>query len=295
MPDQLRQHPRELLLSLWLCVTAVHTLPAAETCHFRYRPPQVGDRGSQTVHLEINLVVTIEQGGQVVQSSDRGVRKHQQRTLKVASVEGGRVSKAQIRFDVANESSARNGQVGPSRNQPVHGKSYLVSRRENQPLRITDMHGGDPPPEEKEIVARAAEAIGRANPLAELLNGRTITVGQRVEVPRDIANELLGFREAIGDVQQFVLTLQKARTRHGTPCAAFDAHIVARPPDNPTKPLVVKGQMLIEQTTCRVAQLAVTCPVQFRENRGPEGGRFTVHGKGALQVTMHSRGATARR
>ncbi len=295
MPDQLREYPREVLLSLWLCVTAAHAVVAGETCRFQYRPPQVGDRGSQNVHLEMNMIVTLEQGGQVVQSSDRGVRKDQQRTLKVAAIEQGRVSEAEITFDVARESSARNGQVDPPRNQPVHGKAYVVSRRDGQPLRITDLRGNEPPPEEKEIVARAAAAIGRANPLAELLDGRTIAVGQRVEVPRRIANELLGFREAIGDVQRFVLTLQNARTREGAPCATFSAHIVARPLDDPGEPLVIQGQMLIEQTTCRVAELAVTCPVQFRENRGPEGGHFTVYGRGALQVTMRSRAGTASR
>lgn len=261
---------------------------ADETCRFDFRAPRIGDRGSQSVELEMNMIVTFQQAGQVIQSTDQGLRRRQQRSLTVLAVDEDRVTEAKVRFDAAWHTRTGSRQPAQPQAEPVAGKTYHVLRKDDDTLRVTDEQGQRPPAEEVAIVTGAMESLGRHNPLTLLLRNKTIPLGRTLRLPPEVANELLGFREAIGEVTQFTLTLSKTASVADRQCADFAVHIEARSPYDPTGTLVVEGQLLVELATCRMVAMQITCPLQMAETRGPKGARFTVAGRGTLHVAMRA-------
>jgi hypothetical protein len=104
--------------------------------------------------------------------------------------------------------------------QPVQGKSYHCRREagDKGQLLVTDERGIVPPTTEYEIVAQNMETIGRANPLAEFLAGRSVAVGETLKLPRDAADRMFNLSEQFGDVTCFDLTLRKTLTVDGAQC-----------------------------------------------------------------------------
>ena len=116
------------------------------------------------------------------------------------------------------------GKLGESKlaAQPVQGKAYRV-RRDGEALLITDEHGSVPPLDEYEIVALNMESLGRPNPLADFLAGKTLTVGQRIALPNEVAEKLMGLGGEMGEVTRFDLTLNERRDdqrRERAPCSS---------------------------------------------------------------------------
>jgi len=266
---------------------------SARSYRFAYRPPQVGDRAVQDVHFEMNLIVTLIQSGQIVHTNDRGIQRMQRRTITVLDVEGGRVTRAKVAFARSEQSASNGSKRTTPEEHPVAGKAYLVTREPNGRLQVTDLQGSQPSAEERALVARAMDALGRRNPLALFFNQRTVAVGQTVSLPKDLANDLIGFREAVGEVSRFDMKLVAARVSDGGTCVVFDTRIDAGSPLEDGRTLAMRGQFLLEVDTCHAAAIELSCPVAVTETRGPEGGRFTVEGQGTLQVSMRSRRAEA--
>jgi hypothetical protein len=144
------------------------------------------------------------------------------------------------------------------------------------------------------IVAQAMDAIGRRNPLALFFDRRSISVGQTVSLPKDLANDAIGCREAIGEVSRFDMTLAAAQTVDGRTCAVFDTRIDADSPQEGNRMLALQGQFVLDVTTCRTVAIQLSCPVSVTEMRGPPGGRFTVNGQGTLQISMRSQSQEGR-
>ena len=142
--------------------------------------------------------------------------------------------------EVANGKS--DGQLGEAALTPqvVAGKTYRC-RRDGDALLITDADGKIPPLAEYEIVAQNMETLGRPNPLAEFLVGRTVAVGERLALPNEVAEKLLGLGGEMGQVTRFELTLQEIKSIDGATCAAFQASIEAASNDSSQLRLAVDG------------------------------------------------------
>ena len=84
--------------------------------------------------------------------------------------------------------------------QPVQGKTYICKRElgENGELVVTDEAGNRPPTDEYEIVAQQMQMVGRPNPLAQFLAGRTIAVGEKVELPSAVASQVFNLGDKFG-------------------------------------------------------------------------------------------------
>jgi hypothetical protein len=256
--------------------------------HFQRRPPQAGDAATQDLHFEMNLVVRLTQSQQTIDTSDRGIDRRQRRFVTVLDVAQGRVRRAKVLFVRSQQLVSDGSAASVPAKQAVEGKTYLVARQSDGELQITDPKGNRPPEAEWAIVAQAMDAIGRPNPLAMFLDRRSIAVGQTVALPNEVANDAIGFREAVGEVSRFAMTLVEAKTIGGRSCGVFDVQIDAHSPLDDGQILAVRGRFSIESDTCRIAAIELTCPVAIHQQRGPEGGRFNLEGRGTLQVSMRS-------
>ena len=125
--------------------------------------------------------------------------------------------RATVHFFTANKS--HNDQTIAD---PVVGKTYHCERTDQQ-LTVTTPEGLVPPLAEYKVVTRAMESLGKPNPLANFLANKTVAVGERLELPAEVAQQVLGFDEKMGDVEKFTLTLTSIEKM----VAHFEAEIEA--------------------------------------------------------------------
>jgi hypothetical protein len=192
---------------------SVPTTPAAAplgpAVRFEQQETHVGDRAVQRLGLHLALTTKIVQSGQVAHESSADLRRQQQRTIDVLAVAEGRAVNAKATFDLSRRQSPDQPALAELKPLPIEGKSYLMSR-DGDKLTVTDLEGRIPPLDEYKLVAESLESVGQPNPLAVVLAGRELRVGQRVFVPRDMAQALLGFGSPeLARIHRFELTLNR--------------------------------------------------------------------------------------
>ena len=168
-----------------------------QVVRFRQTPASVGDHVTQSLNVDLGLTTKITQSGQTAHESSNRMRREQQRTIEVTEVAAGRATKAKATFKVSRRQTPESSKPEELVTQPIEGKSYLMSRDGDRVV-VTNLDGATPPEEEARLVAESLENVGKANPFATLLVDRPMTVGQRVLVPRDVVQSLLGFEGPIG-------------------------------------------------------------------------------------------------
>ena len=287
-----------LIAALALPTVAEPTAPAAPVTptatgavvRFRQVPAVAGDRVTQTLNVDLGLTTTITQSGQTAHESQNRMRREQQRTIEVLEVAEGRATKAKVAFGVSRRQSPEGAKPEELVTQPIEGKSYLMVR-EGDRVKITDLKGATPPEEESRLVAESLENVGKPNPFASLLTERHITVSQRILVPRDVVQSLLGFDGPIGTVHRFELTLEKvapATAERLSPVAHFKAAIEVRPNAESPLSIVLNGEMEVETETCRLTSVKMVGPVQLSSIERTAGGIFQYSAGGELNLAIRS-------
>ena len=266
---------------------------APPSVRFARREPQVGDQLEQTLAIRLQLNTMVRQASQVVQQAKTSLYRRQRRVVTTTHVANGMAVAVLVRYtEAAKEiaSGPSDGQLGePSVTpQPVAGKAYRC-RRDGEALLITDANGSVPPLDEYEIVAQNMESLGRPNPLADFLAGRTLVVGQRLVLPNDVAEKLLGLGGEMGKATRFELTLQKVAPINGATCALFQASMEAESTDSSQLRLAVEGPLAIEVDTCRAVQASFSGPIGMSETRGSLTATYQMTGTGNMTVNIASK------
>lgn len=277
-------------------VKSAATLPAKATADevtFAQQAAQVGDRVAQTVDVDLQVHTTITQAGQTAHESQASLKRRQQRFVEVLEVIDGSVRRAHVTYPLCRVTSPENDQPEQEVVQAVEKKSYLVTRQ-GERLLVTDVDGAIPPQAEYEIVVTSLQNFGLPNPLIKFLLGRTIHVGERLQLPQEIAEQLMGFGEQFGKVEQFELVLKSVQKIDGQPCAVFGATIEAvGEPANPIK-LRAFGQIVIQTKTCRTVRAELSGPLTLSTvERTPEGS-FQYSARGNMHVAIESQYGLAR-
>ncbi|HEX3600935.1 MAG TPA: hypothetical protein VHU84_12375, partial [Lacipirellulaceae bacterium] len=172
--------------------------------------------------------------------------------------------------------------------QPVQGKTYLCRREpgENGKLIVTDEAGNPPPTDELDIVAPQMDMVGRPNPLGEFLGGRTVAVGDKLELPRELANKVFNLGEKFGKVTHFTLILKNVCVENGVQCAEFSANVEAASSGASQMLLQVQGPLAVQVDTCRAVRVDVNGPIGMSESRGSYSTAYQVIGTGHLQTSI---------
>ncbi|RIK77595.1 MAG: hypothetical protein DCC67_12475 [Planctomycetota bacterium] len=263
---------------------------APQTVRFQQQPTQAGDRAVQSLAIELGLTTRITQSGQIAHESQSTMRREQRRTLEVLEVSEGRATKTRATFDYSRRQSPEGPHPAELARQPIEGKSYLAIRIGDE-LSITDLSGAVPPAEELKLVAESLENVGKPNPLASLLVNRQVAVGERIFVPRDLVQELLGFEDPIGAVRKFELTLRRIEPADAATAATravFDAALLIVPNDASPLSIQLAGVIAVEVDTCRLAHVELKGPVQLSSIERTRGGIFQYSAGGELNLAIAS-------
>lgn len=275
---------------------------SAQSVTFARQPAQVGDEVEQNLSLDLKMTMTMRQGNEVAGKSVTTVRTNQRRVLTTTEVNNGRTIAVRVQYPTSTKQEAvleandstTHPQVSP---QPVQGKTYLCRRgtEENAELVVTDEQGNRPPTDEYEIVAQQMQMVGRHNPLAQFLAGRTIAVGQEVELPSGVASQLFNLGDKFGKVSKFVLALERTQTEHGATYAVFKSNVEAMANGATQMRLEVEGPLVVDIATCRAQKMALIGPIGMSETRGTYSKTYQLIGTGKLNMSIASTYRDAKR
>jgi hypothetical protein len=168
--------------------------------------------------------------------------------------------------------------------QPVAGHAYSVHRT-GEKLTITDEKGQPITEEEDKILQNQLQNFGKPNPLAEFLHGQEIRIGQSIEVPEEVASQLLGMAGNPAKTDKLRLKLVNIKPLDGQACAHFET-LLKTSGQETAMSLVMKGGLVIEVNSCRMRSIRLHGPVAISEARGPTIGRFLVSTNGTLDVAI---------
>ena len=271
---------------------AAHPAPtSAASVRFSQQPAHVGDRVAQQLSVKLDLSTTITQSGQIANRSTTSLERQQLRLIEVQEVVAGHVRRAKVVFRKHREKSPENEDPQQLVAQSVEGKSYLVAR-EGKQLIVTDLEGAIPPQKEFEMVVNDMQMLGQPNPLAKFLVGRTLHVGDKLQLPKQIAEQLLGLGDPFGKVKKFEFQLQDLQVIDEQPCAVFAAIIaLAGDAQSPIK-VNVQGQFAIQTASCRTVVSRLTGPLNLATTERTALGSYLYTVEGGLRVAIRSQYAS---
>lgn len=273
----------------------VETSPAvppanAQVVRFRQTPAVAGDQVTQSLDVDLGLTTKITQSGQTAHESSNRMRRQQERLIEVLEVSEGRATKARATFKVSRRQQPESAKPEELLTQPIEGKTYVMTR-EGDRVVVTDLAGATPPEEEVRLAAESLENVGKPNPFAVLLVDRPVAVGQRILVPRDVVQSLLGFDGPIGSVHRFELTLLRvdpATAERKSPAGVFQATIEVRPNEQSPLSITLNGEVSVETDTCRLLTVEMKGPVQLSSIERTAGGIFQFSAGGELNLAIRS-------
>lgn len=291
------------LLALPHCVSGSRCVNGAEQAvlpdatgqvvTFSQQPAEVGDRVAQTVGVDLQVNTTITQAGQLASQSQNTLKRRQQRFIEILEVVDGRVRRAHVTYPLSRVTSPDNADPGEEVAQPVEAKSYFVARAGKQ-LLVTDAEGAIPPQEEFAIVVTSLQYLGKPNPLVQFLIGREFRIGERLQLPQAIAEQLMGLGDQFSRVEEFGLELKSVKEVDGQPCAVFATTLEAvGSADNPVK-VRAFGQMIIQTRTCRTVHTELSGPLTLSTAEQTPAGGFEYKAQGTMRIAVKSEYGRAR-
>lgn len=272
------------LFTLMGCAAALH---AADAHRFTYRPAKVGEVSQHLVNLKMDLAVAVKKDGRLLESSQRQLQRKQQRKTVVLEASAHGPSKVKVTYQLAEKEATAGGQTVESAAQVVSGKTYTVARVGEQ-LVVTDEHGETPDADELAIVTHDLESLGRPNLIGQFLHDKSFAVGQKIELPNELAKELLGFTDTVGEVTRFELTFSGVKKMAGVACAVLTTDFEARSNHEGTMSMKIRGQLLLDLASCHAVVVQLSGPVSRSEQAGVGAGEFTLDTNGTLSLTAQS-------
>jgi hypothetical protein len=271
-----------VVLAVLLCQARGLAGAPPQQYRFTYRPLAVGDTAHETSRFTIDLKTVRSQDGQVIDVNDQ-VAVREERSLVVRlTPTSGQSAKVRLTYEQSQQTTQPRAGSVQSSERPVAGKTYLAARQ-GRDLLIADEQGQAPPDDEREIVSRTLENLGKPNPLGVFFNGRSMTVGERVQLPAEYAQKLLAAWDPALAKEPLEVILMGTERVDGELCA-----LLHTPPGGAGgRRSPVDGKFLIELATCRPAVVELRGPVNTSERLGSPGEEFDVRRKGKLQVAVH--------
>ena len=260
-------------------------LPASrpKKSSFHRRAAERGDLSRQQLNCDLDLTMSIRQAGQIVQQQKQLVQRQQQRELTILKVSANAPQQAQVKYDNSVVTLKSAEQEPQSSRQPVTGKTYFVTR-EGEKLSITYPDGSQPSEEERLIVQENMDTFGLPNPIATFFDGKPVRVGQTLQLPTELARDLLGFAATGDTVSQFGLKLVEVRPPPQAGCLAAGrlSRSRSRPriPNRPGVSMTLTGQMVMEVQTCRTLACDAVRPRRGVRNARPGGGAVRTAQRG---------------
>ncbi|MEQ8848507.1 hypothetical protein [Botrimarina sp.] len=279
--------PLALVIAVGAVAVAAEAAAAGEPDSVTFGEPssRVGDIVRQSVQVGLSLESKLRRGAEVLEEENRRVERAQRRTVTATALDSGRVTAAQVVFAESHAQIVDGPKAGARDDDPVVGKTYLCWR-EGDELRVTLPDGKLPPLDEYAVVARAMRTLGTPSPLAAHLAGRTVRVGEKLELPSAVAQQALGFDKEMGEVVDFELELKAIDEAGGARLARFDARIEAVGAGAEQMRLFIAGRFVLDEAQCRVTSADLSGPIAMSSLRGPSSQGYQMDARGKMRLRV---------
>ena len=222
---------------------------------------KVGARFEVTAAHTMKMSLSVLMGGQEVQKTAWLSVSTAACTVTIDSADATCATAATLVFGACSEVVA--DPVAPAAPEPraVSGKTFTAKRGEERFV-VTGKEVDVAGDAKLEIDMLVYHLLGSA-PLAELLAGKTLKKGDRVEIPLEVAQACFTFFSADAEVTAFTLTLAQEPAA-GTEAIVFDATAkmqLGAIEEGPV-PITMEpaGTWTIARSTCRVVGMAMKGP-----------------------------------
>ena len=164
---------------------------------------------------------------------------------------------------------------------PCQGKTYIVKVNDGGPA-VHYENGEKPPDEELGWVKEQFRSLGKEDSFESMLDGKTVKVGEKLDVSLDAAAELLDVKSAGLKIEKFNLTLKAAK-----PHAVFDADIqMSQTLNGPKMTINMTGQVVINPGNCWPVTVDIKGPLKLSGEQVQEGKRIDIKGAGTMSAKM---------
>lgn len=269
------------LLLVFVVGTSAH---AEKSARFTYQPPVNGQHVRQEVTTHTRLNTTFTQSNQLISSEPKNRISAQVREVDILEADPAKTVKVRVFYAKATQKNSGKLLLGRTVPQPVSGKTYLVSRV-NDELVITYTDGSQPPADELVIVASNMQSVGKTNPLATFLNGRSVEVGEQLTLPAELAADLLG-SSMVKDAESVTLKLLRLQRLGNAAVGVFQTRIMGETDEFGQRKFDCQGDISVAVATCRSLRVEMEADLSMTEERGPEVATFEVTNEGQVEIEM---------
>lgn len=240
---------------------------------------------------EMNMSIKVQ--GNVVQSGTQ--KSHHTRERKDTVLEAGKDCVTKLKVEYRTNTKTELGPMGDkSMDEPVSGKTYIVQAKSGKISAAYAEGGEKPSKEEMAVIMMDHKALGKKTAVIRILKGKQVKSGKKMDVPKDLAKELLGGQEGGFEIQKFAMTFKSTQEVSGFECAVFD--IVVKMGGDPMKSqkqanakmefkVDLKGEMVVGVKNCLLVSLNLKGPISLNAaQRTPDGQKVEMSGEGTMAV-----------
>jgi hypothetical protein len=273
-----------LLSAVSLLLLSAASAAEPDAHRFTYRAEAVGQRSFVTSLFDLKLKISVSEGKKTIRTVSQNHRRRQSKLISVLTAGEKGPTKIAVHYKRAEEERSEDGGEGVIVKDPTAGKVYVIEHAVGESGErnvVTDEAGQGVSREQERIVLADNHNLGRPYPLAKLLNGRTLKVGETIDLDGAKAAELFGLTERIGKFEKFTMKLTGTRQVEGIRCAVFDAKTRIGSKAIHSK-VDLTGEYLIGIETCRLVSFDLSGPVKI------SGGMMdvTISAKGTARISV---------
>ncbi|HWM92230.1 MAG TPA: hypothetical protein VN493_15805 [Thermoanaerobaculia bacterium] len=257
-------------------------LEAADGVTFHSRPLQAGEAHRVITGGFFDFALTVAADGKTLGSQD--VKTRMTETYRVEVLEANAAGPTLARVRYFQSESHVSPADGPEQKEvePAAGKTFLVNA-----TRVTDERGGPADPKAAVQVAGDFALLARAEPFCRFLDGRTVALGETLEIEPGTAGLFLGISEVEEEVQQLALTLREVAPRQGMSAAVFEMQV--RSTSRRMEGAVISVQaagLATVSADCRLLSMEMAGPLTIAGSSQEEGKTIDVRGTGRVKMVV---------
>ena len=266
--------------------------PKAETIQFKHGDWKKGDAITSKLDVDGKLTVSMSVKSVVVQQFDQVDHETTRKKRVVLAVGDDGPTKVAVHYDEVVEVQQMSGVEDPDSPgaSPLAGKSFVIEKGAKG-IKITDEDGA--------VVGEDIAALVREKELsrdeslehgfdriAALVSDRARKIGDKIEVPSEVALEIAGGDEDVKDARMR-LRLAEVRDVDGGACAVFAAELKlagTAGADEYKTAIDLQGEILIRIDGARFVSSELAGRITVEGAVSTEETTVTVSGEGPLKI-----------
>jgi hypothetical protein len=260
---------------------------SAEEITFKYQPSKTGDIQTKKQEFQSTMKVTIKADGAVVNTLDQKQGKAEERKTTVLATDGENMSKVKIQYISSTMTPPGKVESVPL---PNSGKTYLAEMKDGV-VSITDAAGkAVEDAGESRLVTKDANSVMKPDKFSKFFNGKVLKPGDKVDIPDELARELIGSEDRPGKVEKMSLVLKEIKAGSSGKQGVFDFEMTMSTDVNVNMKMsmFVKGDTVVAADTCWPVSMNLSGPLTMKGGGLQDGKKMELDGTGDMTMKIEA-------